>query len=167
MTWTNECSCRRSDRRWVRWTIADVVDPVGPECKLIEEKVMCSWVCQDWIDVIADNKFFKQAQENGSDGDWPKVVALGWLFDFGHWSDGTGFPLDGNYGGCERQIEQVCDGRTDRWSRNAYEPVRHSISTRGCCCQSIQHFKNLKFFYTRNPLADTCLFFRLRACHPS
>ena len=29
MTWTKGCSCRRSDRRWVRWMIADVVDPVG------------------------------------------------------------------------------------------------------------------------------------------
>ena len=44
---------------------------------------MRSWVCQDWIDVIADNNFFKQARENGSDGDWPKVAALCWLFGFG------------------------------------------------------------------------------------
>ena len=29
MTWTNGCSCRRSDRRWVRLMIADVDDPVG------------------------------------------------------------------------------------------------------------------------------------------
>ena len=106
---------------------------------------MRSRVRQDWIDVIAHNKFFEQARENGSDGDWPIVVALRWLFGFGHWSDGTGFPLGGNYRGCKRQIEQVCDGRTDRGSRNAYEPVRHSISTtRGCCCQSIKHFKDLK-----------------------
>ena len=77
-------------------------------------------------------QFFRAgAAENGSDGDWPKVAALGWLFDFGHWSDSTGFPLGGNYRGCKRQIEQVCDGRTDRRSRNAYEPRRHSISTRG------------------------------------
>ena len=58
---------------------------------------MCSWVCQDWVDVIANNNFFEQARENGSDGDWPKVAALGWLFGFGHWSDGTGLPLSGNY----------------------------------------------------------------------
>ena len=85
---------------------------------------MRSRVCQDWIDEISDNYFFEQARENGSDGYWAKVAALGWLLGFGHWSDGTGFPLDGNYGGCKRQVEQVYDGRTDRWSRNAYEPVR-------------------------------------------
>ena len=96
--------------------MADVVDPVGRKAT-DRGKVMCSWVCQDWVDVIANNNFFEQARKNGSDGDWPKVAALGWLCGFGHWSDDTGFPLGGNYGGCKRQVEQVCDGRTDRWSR--------------------------------------------------
>ena len=36
-------------------------------------------MCQDWIDVIADNNFFEQARKNGSDGDWLKVAALGCL----------------------------------------------------------------------------------------
>ena len=50
---------------------------------------MRSRMRQDWIDVIAHNKFFEQARENESDGDWPKVAALRWLFGFGHWSDGN------------------------------------------------------------------------------